>query len=64
MAKSSAVQACECAKRTGELVVFTCPVCCGSALAALRELTTRGTAIRLDRSGSVSALVEGEELYG
>ncbi len=59
-----AVQACTCAERTGELVVFTCPVCVGRALDHLQGLTTRGLAVNLDKSGSVSALVEGEETYG
>ena len=55
---------CNCAERTGELIVFTCPVCMGKALEHLQGLTTRGVAIRLDKSGSVSGLVEGEELHG
>ncbi len=49
---------CDCAERTGELIVFTCPVCMGVALKALRALTKRGIEIRLDKSGSVSASVE------
>ncbi len=55
---------CDCAERTGELVVFTCPVCCDEALKALKALTTRGIEVRLDKSGSVSASVEVEENYG
>ncbi len=55
---------CDCAERTGELVVFTCPFCMGVALKALRALTKQGIAVRLDRSGSVSGQVEVEELYG
>ncbi len=55
---------CDCAERTGELVVFTCPVCCTRAVEALKGLTNKGLLISLDREGSVSALVEGEELYG
>jgi len=31
---------------------------------ALRHLTNEGLLIRLDKSGSVSASVEGEEPYG
>ncbi len=58
-----AIQACTCAERTGELVIFTCPVCCTRALEQLKGLTRKGVAISLDRSGSVSALVEGEETY-
>jgi len=55
---------CDCAERTGELVVFTCPVCMGPAVHALRLLTKKPRLIRLDRSGSVSGLVEVEEPYG
>ncbi len=55
---------CSCAERTGELVVFTCPVCMGPAVKALRALTKRGILVRLDREGSVSASVEVEELHG
>jgi len=55
---------CSCAERTGELVVFTCPVCTGAALKALQALTTRGIEVRLDKSGSVSASVEVEEPHG
>ncbi len=55
---------CDCAERTGELVVFTCPVCCNAALAAIELLTERLTVVRLDRSGSVSGTVEVEENYG
>jgi len=52
---------CECAERTGDLVVFTCPLCMEAALEHLQALTTRGTMITVDKSGSVSALVEVEE---
>ena len=55
---------CECAERTGELVVFTCPLCLGPVNAALQALTSRGVLIRLDKSGSVSGQVEVEEPYG
>ncbi len=55
---------CSCAERTGELVVFTCPLCMGAALKALRALTKRGLLVRLDKSGSVSGTVEVEESYG
>ncbi len=55
---------CDCAERTGELVVFTCPVCCGKVLVAIKELTSQGILLKVDKSGSVSALVEGEESYG
>ncbi len=55
---------CGCAERTGELVVFTCPVCMGPALKALRALTKRGISVRLDKSGSVSGTLELEEPLG
>ncbi len=55
---------CSCAERTGELVVFTCPLCMAAALAHLRALTTRGISVTLDESGSVSASVEVEESRG
>ncbi len=55
---------CNCAERTGKLVVFTCPVCCTAALGALQALTNKGVEVRLDKSGSVSGLVEGEGSYG
>ncbi len=52
---------CDCAERTGELVVFTCPVCMQSALGHIRALTTQGIEVRLDKSSSVSGVVEVEE---
>ncbi len=55
---------CDCAERTGELVVFTCPVCMGSALKALRALTKQGVIVRLDKEGSVSGTLELEEPLG
>jgi len=55
---------CDCAERTGELIVFTCPLCMGVALKALRALTKRGLLIRVDEEGSVSASVEVEESHG
>jgi len=55
---------CSCAERTGELIVFTCPVCCDQALLHLKGLTKKGSLIRLDKSGSVSGLVEVEESHG
>ncbi len=55
---------CDCAERTGELVVFTCPVCMEVVSVALEALTARGILVTLDESGSVSASVEGEESYG
>ena len=56
---------CDCAERTGELVVFTCPVCMSLAKAQLLQLlTNEGFVVRLDKSGSVSGKVEVEELHG
>ncbi len=51
---------CDCAERTGELVVFTCPVCMKKAWNALRLLTNSGYLLKVDREGSVSASVEVE----
>ena len=56
---------CDCAERTGELVVFTCPSCMGAAKEQiLKLLTYEGVLVRLDRSGSVSGKVEVEEAHG
>ena len=55
---------CDCAERTGELVVFTCPVCCSRAAEALLLLTNKGVSVRLDESGSVSGTVSVEEPHG
>ncbi len=55
---------CDCAERTGELVVFTCSVCMEPVKAALEALTTRGILVKVDREGSVSASVEGEDSRG
>ena len=52
---------CSCAERTGELVVFTCPVCVGRVQREIRYLTNRGLLVRFDKSGSVSGTVEVEE---
>ncbi len=54
---------CDCAERTGELVVFTCPLCMQAAQVHLEALTAKGVLVRLDKSGSVSASVEGEQPY-
>jgi len=61
---SVADRQCDCAERTGELVVFTCPVCCSRVLEAIKELTSQGILLKVDKVGSVSALVEGEDKYG
>ena len=55
---------CSCAERTGELVVFTCPICCSRAVKALDVLTKRGIEIRVDSTGSVSGLELEREHHG
>jgi len=55
---------CDCAERTGELIVFTCPLCMAPALRAIRALTNKGVVVRLDKSGSVSGTVSVEESHG
>ena len=56
---------CDCAERTGELVVFTCPVCLSAALVHLRGLTKKGKLVKVDKVGSVSALeLELEDYHG
>ena len=52
---------CSCRERTGELVVFTCPICCEMALLHLEGLTDDGVAISIDKVGSVSALETGRD---
>ncbi len=47
---------CNCAERTGELIVFTCPVCIKPVLEAMKVLTKTGLLVRVDRPGSVSGL--------
>ncbi len=55
---------CSCAERTGELVVFTCPVCMSAALVHLRGLTKKGKLIKVDSKGSVRGLELELESYG
>jgi len=47
---------CNCAERTGELIVFTCPLCMSAALVHLEALTSRGKLIKVDVPSSVSGL--------
>ena len=47
---------CNCAERTGELVVFTCPLCMAAALKHLRGLTKKAKLIKVDTPSSVSGL--------
>ena len=47
---------CNCAERTGELVVFTCPLCMSAALVHLKGLTNKAKLVRVDIPGSVSGL--------
>ncbi len=60
MSDVGSVGTCDCAERTGELVAFTCPVCCDKALLAMQGLTRKGTLISLDKEGSVSASIGSE----
>ena len=55
---------CNCAERTGELIVFTCPLCMSRALVALRALTKRAKLVRVDVPGSVSGLELELETHG
>ena len=56
---------CNCAERTGELVAFTCSVCCSKALVAMKALIPYGLLVRLDEEGSVSGMeVEVGEPHG
>ena len=55
---------CNCAERTGELVVFTCPVCMEECLKHLRGLTKKAKLIKVDVPGSVSGLELELESYG
>ncbi len=54
---------CDCAERTHGGFVFTCPVCVTLVMrsVAYRALTAVEESVRLDRSGSVSGLVEVED---
>ena len=54
---------CNCAERTGELVVFTCPLCMSAALVHLRGLTKKAKLIKVDIPGSVSGLELELELH-
>ncbi len=53
---SSKRSACNCAERTGELIVFTCPLCMSAALVHLRGLTKVAKLIKVDSTSSVSGL--------
>ena len=55
---------CDCAERTGELVVFTCPLCMNRALRHLRGLTKKAKLIKVDSKGSVSGLELELETHG
>jgi len=57
---------CDCAERSVDRFVFTCPICVSKVIetSSFRFLTEAVESVRLDRLGSVSASVEGEELYG
>ena len=53
---------CDCAERSVDRFVFTCPVCVGKVVesSSYRFLTEAVKAVRLDRSVSVSGKVEVE----
>ena len=56
--ESSKRSTCDCAERTGTLIVFTCPVCMGAAKdQIIKLLTNEGIIVRLDKEGSVSASI-------
>ncbi len=57
---------CDCAERSVDRFVFTCPLCVGAVIrsSSFKFLTEAVESVKLDRLGSVSASVEGEELYG
>ena len=55
---------CDCAERSVDRFVFTCPRCVGAVIrsSSFKFLTEAVKAVKLDIPGSVSASVEGEEL--
>ena len=57
---------CDCAERSVDRFVFTCPVCVRKVIetSSFRFLTEAVKSLRLDRHGSVSGLDEDEEVYG
>ena len=56
---------CDCAERSRDGFVFTCPVCVAPIVVRLMELLTiKLESVRLDKEGSVSASVEVEESHG
>ncbi len=56
---------CDCAERSVDRFVFTCPICVGKVIetSSFKFLTEAVKSVRLDKSGSVSASVEVEEPY-
>ncbi len=60
------VRQCDCAERSVDRFVFTCPVCVSKVIesSSFRFLTEVVESVRIDSTGSVSASVEGEELCG
>ena len=64
MGNGGSAGTCDCAERTAELVVFTCPICMSRALAALRVLTKSAKLVKVDIPGSVSGLELELESYG
>ncbi len=57
------VRQCDCAERSVDRFVFTCPICVSKVIesSSFRFLTEAVKSVRLDSTGSVSASVETEE---
>ena len=57
------VRQCDCAERSVDRFVFTCPVCVGKVVASssYKFLTEAVKSVKVDKSSSVSALVEPKE---
>ncbi len=60
---SLAVRQCDCAERSVDRFVFTCPVCVSKVVesSSFRFLTEAVKSVKVDSRGSVSALVEPKE---
>ncbi len=58
---------CDCAERSVDRFVFTCPVCVGKVVASssFKFLTEAVKSVSIDSEGSVSASVESSDFpYG
>ena len=60
------MKSCDCAERSVDRFVFTCPVCVGKVIesSSFKFLTEAVEAVILDREGSVSASIRSEEFCG